>query len=737
MDASKNVSFGLNNTAVTAGTYAPSANGSGGLAVPQFTVDAQGRLTAASTTTVTPTGIANSQLVNSGVTVNTAGPLSGGGAVSLGGTLNLAINLNAAGDAATATTTSGSGLEVSGSKLGLLRGCSNGQLLKWDSTNLRWGCAADTDTNSGGTVTSVASGTGLTGGPITNSGTISIANTGVTAGTYGSSTSVPVLTVNAQGQITSATTAAIPTANTTTTGLLTSTDWNTFNGKENVLTFNGNGLFSRTGNTITGATCATTGQVLAWNGTAFACSTPTTGTVTSVATGTGLTGGTITSSGTISLANTTVTAGTYGSIAANAAAIPTFTVDAQGRLTTAGSYTLSGTGAISVSSGGVISSTALTTLNGLTPASQTFAVGSTGTDFAITSSGSVHTFSIPDASTTARGLVTTGAQTLGGVKTFNTGIVASAAACASAATSNNVFCQGGNSFGATASLGTSDAQALSFLTGGNVQATIANGGAVVFKNSTNSTLAFQVQNAASLPHLSVDTTNNRVIIGSSTTDATAVLLTLDSYNSATDPTGVAGGMYYNTNLNKFRCFENGAWVNCINNTVSGMIVSSVDRVGLAPTATAATTIDPDFNISVPAGKSLEAHYTLRWAESQSTWGPAVGFPSYTSGQTISGIARWVSNSTPAAQGGGANNPSWYSYTLSPSTPSFPQVSAVGTYNSTFPAAGTNHVYIDVVWVNNTASTVNWQMNFATDIAVANASAAPTIKAGSSVYYSIY
>jgi hypothetical protein len=51
-----------------------------------------------------------------------------------------------------------------------------------------------------GSVTSVGTGTGLTGGPITTTGTISLANTGVTAGTYTLST----ITVNSQGQITSA-----------------------------------------------------------------------------------------------------------------------------------------------------------------------------------------------------------------------------------------------------------------------------------------------------------------------------------------------------------------------------------------------------------------------------------------------------------------------------------------------------------------------------------------------------
>ena len=37
--------------------------------------------------------------------------------------------------------------------------------------------------NGTGTVTQVSTGTGLTGGPITTSGTVSLANTAVTAGT--------------------------------------------------------------------------------------------------------------------------------------------------------------------------------------------------------------------------------------------------------------------------------------------------------------------------------------------------------------------------------------------------------------------------------------------------------------------------------------------------------------------------------------------------------------------------
>ena len=67
-------------------------------------------------------------------------------------------------------------------------------------------------------------------------------------------------------------------------------------------------------------------------------------------------------------------------------------------------------------------SNGLTALNGLTKQVQYLAVGTAGTDFAISSSDDTHTFNIPDAGASARGLITTGTQTIAGFKTFSSTI---------------------------------------------------------------------------------------------------------------------------------------------------------------------------------------------------------------------------------------------------------------------------------------------------------------------------
>ena len=130
-------------------------------------------------------------------------------------------------------------------------------------------------------------------------------------------------------------------------------------------------------------------------------------------------------------------------------------------------------------------------------------------------------------------------------------------------TGSVAFCNGGNTFGAPATLGTNGANPLSFKTNNSVAVTLSATGELLVKDPSNSTVSFQVQDQAALPHLTIDTVNKQVLVGSSTSDATAVSLVLDSYNNATDPTGVNGSMYYNSSLGKFRCYEGGAWKDCV------------------------------------------------------------------------------------------------------------------------------------------------------------------------------
>ncbi|QQS69278.1 hypothetical protein IPP75_05165 [Candidatus Saccharibacteria bacterium] len=92
--------------------------------------------------------------------------------------------------------------------------------------------------------------------------------------------------------------------------------------------------------------------------------------------------------------------------------------------------------------------------------------------------------------------------------------------------------------------------------------TVNDSGTLLFKNSADNANAFVVQDAANLPMFTVDTISNTVEVGTLVDDAADVLLVLDGV-SGSDPTGIAGSIYYNITNNKFRCYQGTAWVDCV------------------------------------------------------------------------------------------------------------------------------------------------------------------------------
>ena len=411
------LSVGLTNSGITAGTYGSAS------AVPVLTIDAFGRVTANSTSSI---AIAGSQITSGVVSSSFGGTgqntqawtglvrVTGGvwstTTIALGSDVSGVLAIANGGTNSSTLAANGSVIYSDGTRYNAVAVGSAGQLLQstgsgapvWVNTSslgfsnyTSWFLATSTD-DSGYSVTSgvkvILSGiNGITTTRSNSSLSIGLTNSGITAGTYGSASAVPVLTIDAFGRVIANTTSSIAiNGNQITSGVVSSTNggtgqnsqawtglvrvtngvWSTTtiglttdvtgvlpvaNGGTNSSTLAANGsVIYSDGTRYNAVAVGTSGQILQSTGSSaptwvntsslgfpiynnWLLATSTDDSGYSVTSGvkvilSGINGVTTTRSNnslSVSLTNSGITAGTYGS----ASAVPVFTIDAFGRVT--------------------------------------------------------------------------------------------------------------------------------------------------------------------------------------------------------------------------------------------------------------------------------------------------------------------------------------------------------------------------------------------------------------------
>jgi len=246
-DLSANRTITLSDTTVTAGTYGSTT------AIPVFTVNDQGQLTAASEVGIT--------VGDATLTVEGTNGLIGSGTFTANATSNNTITIEHA-DTSSQASVDNSGntfiQDITLDAQGHITAIGSGTVNPYDGWNVSDGTNTelvgendtitfngdgnisvdyDTTTNTitignPADITSVTAGTGLTGGGTSGALTINLANTAVNSGSYGSASQVPVITVDDQGRITSASEVSVAG--------VTDFDYNTSTGVLDIDTADGN-----------------------------------------------------------------------------------------------------------------------------------------------------------------------------------------------------------------------------------------------------------------------------------------------------------------------------------------------------------------------------------------------------------------------------------------------------------------------------------------------------------------
>lgn len=199
------LTFSLNTTSVTAGSYGSST------AIPTFTVDSEGRLTAAGTASVSHdiTLAADEGSNDTYQTGNTLTFAGGTGLTSVVADDQISFRLDS-----TAVT---AGQYGSTTAIPVITVDEQGRLTAATTAAISTSTTIQGDTGGAQTVDNgdaitIAGGTAIsTVSSATDTVTVNLDNTAVTPGTYGNDSNTPVFTVDQQGRLTSASTARIAT----------------------------------------------------------------------------------------------------------------------------------------------------------------------------------------------------------------------------------------------------------------------------------------------------------------------------------------------------------------------------------------------------------------------------------------------------------------------------------------------------------------------------------------------
>lgn len=311
---------------------------------------------------LTTTSTGNLTAAGGGLTV---GAVGAGALVGLKGSTSGTVTIAVAAAAGTWTMT----LPTSGGTAGYVLSTDGSGVTSWVAAG----------GGGGGNVTAIYAGTGLNASPsspITTSGTLNIAPSGVTQGQYGNASYVSQVTVTPTGQINAASSvlisiapsqinATIPNSGLTNSSVTVGNTTIALGGNATSFgntTFTNIALSNIQTTSLTGYLYGNdgSGNVTASTTIPVASVTGAVSNTVNVIAGTGLSGGgALTGNVTLNISNTAVTSGTYG----NATAVSQFTVNSQGQLTNAGNVVISGItiGNTTVSPGGTI-----TTINNLT-----------------------------------------------------------------------------------------------------------------------------------------------------------------------------------------------------------------------------------------------------------------------------------------------------------------------------------------------------------------------------------